>query len=492
MRLAVTGIAYRLPVMATKRSAGYRCTACATTAQKWVGRCEACGGWGTVEEVGAGGGGREGAFGPARPIAEVNEVTRRPLTSGSKELDRVTAGGLVPGSVTLLAGEPGVGKSTLALQLASCAAGMGRRALYVSAEESVGQVRARAVRLRAMPKELWLAGGHDVTAIAGEASRLGAELLVVDSVQTVAVPDVGAAPGTVTQVREAALRLAEVARNEDCAVVLIGHVTKDGSLAGPRQLEHLVDTVLSFEGDRHHALRHLRAVKHRFGPTSELGLFEMVQGGLVDVPDASGLLLADRRPGAAGSVVFPMLDGRRPLLVELQSLVVPGPGSNGRRSCEGVDGGRLALVLAVLGRLLDLPVLGAEVWCSAAGGVSVDDPGADLALACAVLSSLSTRSLRPDVVVCGEIGLGGEVRAVRQLERRLSEARRAGFTRAVVPASSPDVPGMELVKVATVAEALLAAGLPGPARAVRRARGGPPTAPVDEDAPGDGQVAVLR
>jgi DNA repair protein RadA/Sms len=393
-------------------------------------------------------------------VTDVAEVTHRRLETGSAELDRVTSGGLTAGSTTLLAGEPGIGKSTLALQLAAEVVRRGRRALYVCAEESPAQVKARAARLGAVLGDLWLMGHDDVGAVVAEIARLEPDVVVIDSIQTVRAADVPAAAGSVSQVREASLRLAAAAQQHGSALLLVGHVTKDGSLAGPRQLEHLVDTVLSFEGDRHHALRLLRAVKHRFGPTSELGLFEMVEGGLVDVTDPSRLLLADRRPGACGSVVCPVLDGRRPLLVELQSLVVTSSaGGVARRSVEGVDGSRLALLLAVLGRLLDLPVLGAEVYCLAVGGVHVADPGADLALAGAVVSSLAGRPLPTDLVICGEVGLNGEIRTVRHLDRRLAEVSRAGFRRAVVPLSSPDVPGVELRRVRTVREALLAAGL---------------------------------
>jgi len=453
--------------MGTRRGASHRCSACAAVASKWLGRCDGCGAWGTLEPVTESSTAPVRPGGPAVPIGEVAHAGRPARATGSQEVDRVTNGGFVPGSLTLLAGEPGVGKSTLALQLAAQAAVRGQRALYLSAEESPAQVHQRATRLGALHGELWLAGANDVDTIVGEIARLQPGFVIVDSIQTVALAEVAAAPGSVTQVRASALRLADAARAHDSAILLIGHVTKDGSLAGPRQLEHLVDTVLSFEGDRHHALRLLRAVKHRFGPTSELGLFEMVQGGLVDVEDASGLLLADRRSGAAGSVVFPMVDGQRPLLVELQSLVVSGPGANGsRRSAEGVDGGRLALLLAVLGRVLELPVLSAEVYCLAAGGVAVHDPGADLALACAIVSSLSGKPVPGDTVVCGEVGLGGEVRSVRHAERRLAEAVRAGFRRAVVPVTSPDVPGLTLTRVKSVGEALLAVGLGGlrPAR----------------------------
>ncbi|MEZ5231317.1 MAG: DNA repair protein RadA [Acidimicrobiales bacterium] len=463
--------------MGTRRSEGYRCTSCATPVAKWVGHCEQCGAWGTISEIGPGQRAGGGPGGGAVRIAEVAEVTRPPLATGSREIDRVTNGGITPASLTLLAGEPGIGKSTLALQLAAESVRQGRRALYISAEEAPSQVRGRAARLGALGGELWLAGERRVEAAVAEIERLRPDLVVVDSIQTVGVDGVGGAPGSVSQVREAALVLAEVARSSEAAVLLVGHVTKDGSLAGPRQLEHLVDTVLSFEGDRHHALRLLRAVKHRFGPTSELGLFEMVGGGLVDVEDPSGLLLADRRAGAPGSVVFPSLDGRRPLLVEIQSLVVSGPGTTPRRSAQGLDSGRLGVLLAVLGRVLELPVLNAEVYCLAAGGVAVKDQGVDLAVACAVVSSMCGRPLPADTVVCGEIGLGGEVRTVAQLDRRLAEVARAGFRRAVVPPTAPDVPGLELVRARTVSEALLATGLAAsrPTRTSRPTSGPGPT-----------------
>ncbi len=391
------------------------------------------------------------------PITEVTSVNRPALPTGLVEVDRVTSGGLTQGSVTLLAGEPGVGKSTLALQVAAAVAGRGDRVLYVSAEESPAQVQGRASRLGPLPEQLWLSDEADVDAIAGEVQRVGPVLVVIDSIQTVSRG--GAPPGAVAQVRAGALRLVEVARDLGCAVLLIGHVTKDGSLAGPRQLEHLVDSVLTFDGDRHDALRLLRAVKHRFGPTSELGLLEMTGRGLIDVVDASRLLLADRRPGAPGSVVLPMVDGRRALLVELQALVVRGVGTPSKRSVEGIDGPRLGLLLAVLGRVLGLAVLEAEVYCMAVGGVRVDDPGADLALAAALVSSLSGRPVPADTVLCGEVGLGGEVRTVRHLDRRLQEAVRAGFRRAVVPMAATAVPGLEVVRVSTVAEALLAVGV---------------------------------
>lgn len=402
-----------------------------------------------------------------------------PRSTGILELDRVLDGGFVAGSVTLVGGEPGIGKSTLLLQAAAKVARGGGTALYVSGEESVGQVQARARRLDAVDRSLWLVAEHDVDTVISQMRSLDPQLVVVDSIQTMTVAASTSSPGSVAQVRECAHRLAAVAKEIGVALVLVGHVTKDGTLAGPRQLEHLVDTVLSFDGDRHHALRLLRATKHRFGPTFGLGLFEMTEEGLVDLPDASRLFLADRQPDVPGSTVFPMLEGQRTLLVELQALVVPSTAPTPRRSSEGVDGGRLGLLLAVLGRRLGLPVLTAEVYSLAVGGVRVDDPAADLAVALAVVSATTGQAVPADVLVCGEVGLAGEVRSARQLERRLIDARRAGFRRVVVAAGrGRDVPkachGIDIVPVSTVAEAIAVLGLFQPAR--RRQR--PPLAAV--------------
>jgi DNA repair protein RadA/Sms len=279
--------------------------------------------------------------------------------------------------------------------------------------------------------------------------------VVVDSIQTVYDPELGSAPGSVTQVRECAHQLVRVAKERGLTTVLVGHVTKEGTLAGPRVLEHVVDTVLSFEGERHHALRLLRAVKHRFGPTGELGLFEMADDGLRGVPDPSGLFLGDRREGVPGSVVVPALEGHRPLLVELQALVAPSALSMPRRSAQGLDSGRLSLLIAVLDRRVGLSLAGADVFASAVGGVKVVEPAADLAIGLALASALTGAALPPHVVACGEVGLGGEVRQVGQTARRLAEAARLGFRTAVVPASAPDVPaGMEGIRVRSLAEAV--------------------------------------
>ena len=444
----------------------YRCGECGAIEPRWAGRCTACEAWNSlVEEVErpvvAGrddplGG---GAATPLR-IADVDMEAWAPSASGLGELDRVLQGGLVPGSVTLLGGEPGIGKSTLLLQALAGLAAAGRRCLYVTAEESAQQVRLRAERLGTLPPDLWLVSDTAMPHLLAHLDAVRPEVLAIDSIQTVYEPSLSSAPGSVAQVRECAHRLVRASKDRAMATVLVGHVTKDGGLAGPRVLEHLVDTVLSFDGERHHALRLLRAVKHRFGSTDELGLFEMTGAGLEGVPDPSALFLADRRPGIAGSVVAPVLDGHRPLLVEIQALVAKSHIPTPRRSAQGLDSGRLALVLAVLEKRVGAAFHESDVHTVVAGGVKVTEPGADLALALALVSARSGRPLRDDLVVCGEVGLGGELRQVHQTARRLAEAARLGFRCAVVPASAPaSAPGMEVLRAATLAEAVELAGL---------------------------------
>lgn len=397
-----------------------------------------------------------GAVSRPVPIAEVDLDRCGPRSTGLGELDRVLGGGLVPGSVTLLGGEPGIGKSTLLLQALAAMAASERPVLLVTAEESARQVRLRAERLGALVPDLHLVAENALATILGHVGDLRPEVVVVDSIQTIFDPDLGSAPGSVTQVRECAHRLVVAAKELDVSIVLVGHVTKEGALAGPRVLEHVVDTVLSFEGDRHHSLRLLRAVKHRFGSSDELGLFEMGERGLTGVPDASGLLLTDRRPGVAGSVVVPTMDGHRPLLVEIQTLVSSSTLAQPRRSAQGLDHGRLTLLLAVLDRRVGLASFAkSDVYASAVGGVRVAEPGADLALALALVSSLANRTLPADLVAVGEVGLGGELRQAPQLSRRLAEAARLGFRRAVVPVSAPDAPtGLTLIRATTLAEAV--------------------------------------
>jgi DNA repair protein RadA/Sms len=400
------------------------------------------------------------AFERATPIGDVELALVQSMPTGISELDRVLGGGFVPGSVTLIGGEPGVGKSTLLTQVAASMAFAGHDVLYVSAEESRQQVRLRADRLGALAPKLWLASESELEHVLAHADALQPSLVVIDSIQTVHDPALGSAPGSTVQVRECAHRLVREAKQRNLAVVLVGHVTKDGGLAGPRVLEHVVDTVLCFDGDRHHALRLLRAAKHRFGSTADLGLFEMTEHGLEPVPDPSALFLADRRPGVPGSAVVPTLDGHRPMLVELQALVAKTNLPLARRSAQGVDGGRLAFLLAVLERRAQLSLTGSDVFALAVGGVRVVEPGADLALALAVASSLSDTSLPSDLVACAEIGLGGELRQVGQTPRRLAEAGRLGFARALLPHSAPDPPaGLRPLRAATVADALDLVGI---------------------------------
>lgn len=444
----------------------YRCGECGADAPKWMGWCTACEASGTLHEevvVPTSRAARSvAALAPRSvpiPIAEAVGDATEPVPTGDGELDRVLGGGLVPGSVTVVGGEPGVGKSTLLLQaLAAIADGAGEggaSCLYVTAEESARQVALRAERLGVSSPSLWLVAETSLPHILGHIDALSPGVVVVDSIQTVHDPELASAPGSVGQVRGCAQRLVTEAKTRGVSVVLVGHVTKDGGLAGPRVLEHLVDTVLAFEGDRHHALRMLRAVKHRFGSTHELGLFEMRESGMAGVPDPSALFLADRQAGVAGSLVAPVLDGQRPLLVEVQALVVPSNAPSPRRTAQGVDGGRLAQVLAVLDRHAELDLSRAEVHVAVAGGVRVSEPGADLAVALAVASSATGRPVPADLVTCGEIGLGGELRQVHRTERRLAEAARLGFGRAVVPRSAPDAPeGMRLARVGSIGEAI--------------------------------------
>jgi DNA repair protein RadA/Sms len=438
----------------------YRCQECGAQEPKWAGRCSACEAWGSLVEerlvptAGARAGSDQSAAVPL-PIAEVDAAAWAPSATHVGELDRVLQGGLVPGSVTVLGGEPGIGKSTLLLQALAGLAKAGRRCLYVTAEESAQQVRLRAERLGALPPHLWLVSDTALPHVLDHIDTVVPDIVAIDSIQTVFDPDLSSAPGSVAQVRECAHRFVRTSKERAMSSVLVGHVTKEGSLAGPRVLEHLVDTVLSFEGERHHALRLLRAVKHRYGATDELGLFEMTDRGLESVPDPSALFLADRRPGTPGSVVAPVLDGHRPLLVEVQALVARTKLPTPRRSAQGLDSGRLALVVAVLQQHVHMPFTEHDVHSVVAGGVKAMEPGVDLALALALASAHQGIPVPPDVVACGEVGLGGELRQVHQTARRLAEASRLGFRRAVVPSSAPlELPDIEVLRVRTLDEAV--------------------------------------
>lgn len=433
----------------------YRCSDCGAASPRWAGRCGTCGEWNTlIEEVQS----KPPASGaPATSPVSISEVPATGSTlipTGLAELDRVIGGGLVPGSATLVGGEPGIGKSTLLLQVLAAAAARGKKGLLVCAEESLAQVRRRAERLGALSPGVWLVGETSLAGIQAAIAEIGPDLVVVDSIQTVWDGELDSAPGSIGQVRECARALVGLAKAGGPALLLVGHVTKDGALAGPRVLEHMVDTVLSFEGDRHHALRLLRAVKHRFGSTGELGLFEMCADGLTGVVDPGGLFLSDRRPNVPGSVVFPAMEGHRPLLVEIQALVAKSNMPSPRRSVSGYDPGRLSLLLAVLERRAGMTFTDQDVYVSVVGGVRVVEPGADLAICLALASARTSRPVADDAVVIGEVGLGGETRQVAQAARRLAESRRLGFNRAAVPLSTPKSEGISVLPVTCVSEAI--------------------------------------
>ncbi|MDQ7991545.1 MAG: DNA repair protein RadA [Propionicimonas sp.] len=440
-----------------KNTTTYRCGECGWTTVRWVGRCGECQAWGSVAE------GRPpsaaiAAAAPAHsaiPIGQVDATATAGIPTGIGELDRVLGTGLTPGAVVLLAGEPGVGKSTLLLEVAARWAGTGRPTLYVTAEESAAQVRQRAERTGAVTEGLFLAAESDLATVLGHIEELRPELLVLDSIQTVGLPNVDGVPGGVTQVREATGALVRVAKQRGLPVVLIGHVTKDGAVAGPRTLEHLVDVVLSFEGDRHSGFRMIRATKNRYGPADEVGCFEMDAGGIREVPDPSGLFVSRHAEPVAGTCLGITLEGRRPLLTEVQALVVPSNAPAPRRVTHGLEGGRVAMILAVLQRKAGLKLHTREVYVSTVGGARVNDPATDLAAAVAVASACVERAFDRPIIALGEVGLSGELRQVPGLERRLAEADRLGFEVALVPAGSNlTLRGMRVVEAATLADAL--------------------------------------
>ena len=449
-----------------KAKTAYVCQECGYDSVKWLGRCPGCGAWNTmVEEKVQPSKDTKGLrlglsdAAPPQPIATVETEDLPRFLTGSAELDRVLGGGIIPGSVVLIAGDPGVGKSSLTLSVCAAVARAGKKVLYVTGEESTRQVRMRADRLDALAEGLYVVSETNLETIARHIENTCPELLIIDSVQTIFRPDIESAPGSVSQVRECSVELLRIAKTQGIAAFLVGHVTKDGSLAGPRVLEHIVDTVLFFEGEKNAEYRVLRAVKNRFGSTNEIGLFEMRDTGLADVPDASKLFLSDRRADS-GTVIIPTVEGARPLLVELQALVAQTPYVPPRRTSDAVDIKRLQLLLAVLEKRVHLSVGACDVYVKAAGGIKIDEPAADLGLCVAMASSFANRLLRPQTIVFGEVGLAGDVRAVSQADTRLREAFRLGFTAAVLPKKNyerleghgPD--GMTLLPAATIGEAL--------------------------------------
>jgi DNA repair protein RadA/Sms len=439
----------------------YVCQQCGHESPKWLGRCPSCGEWNSlVEEVEAPRAQPARRAQAAEPVsvAEVAVATESRVATGSAEFDRILGGGVVAGSVVLVGGDPGIGKSTLLLQMGERVARGGGRVLYVSAEESLRQTKLRAERLGASAPSLFLLAENDLDTIVETAVRVHPSVLVIDSIQTIFRNDVTSAPGSVAQVRECTGALVRMAKEHGIATFIVGHVTKEGTLAGPRVLEHLVDTVVSFEGDRHHAYRILRATKNRFGSTNEIGVFEMAGAGLVEVPNPSAAFLSERPEAAPGSAVVCAIEGTRPLLVEVQALVSPTHFGMPRRTAAGVDYNRLLVLLAVLERRAGLQLASQDVYASVAGGVGVDEPAADLGIAVAVASSLRNRPVDARAVVIGEVGLAGEVRGVPQLGKRLSEAARLGFSRAIVPRSVHEgaPQGIEITVVDDLATALRA------------------------------------
>ncbi|MDN5582522.1 MAG: DNA repair protein RadA [Corynebacterium sp.] len=458
-----------------KSRSTYACTSCGHQVSKWVGRCPSCQEWGTMDAVFPAGGGAGGTGGaratgltptsPAKAVTDIDPTIANHRPSGIGELDRVLGGGVVPGSAVLLAGEPGVGKSTLLLEVANRWARQDRSVLYITAEESVGQVRHRAERTGALSDSLFLAAEHDLETALGQIDAVQPELVIVDSLQTLNASGVEGVAGGVAQTRAVAATLTTLAKSTGVPVLLVGHVTKDGNVAGPRTVEHLVDAVLNFEGDRHSSLRFLRGQKNRFGATDEVGCFEQTAEGIREVADPSGLFLHHRDDPVAGTAVTVLMDGRRPMLGEIQTLALETQMHTPRRVVTGIDASRVAVVLAVLAKRAGVDLMGHEVYAATVGGMKINEPGADLALALAMASTASGTALPTGLVAVGEVGLGGEVRRVPDLRQRLAEARRLGFTTAVVPDSTrgsdraTPPKGLKIIAVGTVQEAVAKIGV---------------------------------
>jgi DNA repair protein RadA/Sms len=448
--------------------ATYHCNECGWEAMKWVGRCGECQAWGTVVEKAAPKSRVQAGpvTAPARPIGEVSIEDSMARTSGVPELDRVLGGGLVPGAGILIAGEPGVGKSTLLLEVASQMARQRQRVLYVTGEESAAQVRMRGDRTGAIQDELYLAAETDLGAVLGHVEAVKPTLLVVDSVQTISASDVDGVPGGVTQVKEVSAALIRMAKLRNITLVIIGHVTKDGTIAGPRVLEHLVDVVLHFEGERTSRLRMLRAVKNRFGPVDEVGCFDLSAEGIVAITDPTGLFLDAMRGPVPGTCVAVALEGRRPLLSEVQALVTHTTSERPRRTTSGVDSARVAMILAVLQQHAGVRLHNHDVFVSSVGGARLTEPSNDLAIALAITSAWRGKALGRNVAAIGELGLSGELRRVRDVGVRLAEAGRMGFRSAVIPAQSSEtagssrvLDGMRVVDVDHIARALTLLGI---------------------------------
>ncbi len=445
----------------------YVCQSCGQTSAKWLGRCPGCGEWHTLVEETADSLVRKGrciysvSQSAPIPLLEVSaDVDETRIFIGMKETDRVLGGGLVPGSLVLLAGEPGIGKSTLLLQILCRLAFDQKKVLYVSGEESLSQIRMRSERLQKIPEGLWVACESELDRIIDIVEEQDPSVLAVDSIQTLFCSEISSAPGSVAQVREAAARLMQLARLKGVPTILVGHVTKEGAIAGPRVLEHLVDTVLYFEGDRSHTFRLLRTVKNRYGPTHEIGVFEMTEAGLRQVPNPSEIFLGQRPKAVPGSIVVPCMEGTRPILVEIQALVSPSHLAMPRRTSTGIDSNRLALLIAVAERHLGVALYDRDIFINVAGGLKVSEPASELAVITAMVSSLKEVPLDLDTAVFGEVGLTGEVRAVGRAELRLNEAARLGLKRCIIPWAGSDrltlSGGLDIIPVKRIDEAVAA------------------------------------
>ncbi len=450
----------------------YVCSQCGYETPRWLGRCPDCGNWNTLEEQQAAPEAKlpekkmrraPGNDAEALRVDLIPDESAERRSCGIGELDRVLGGGLVAGSLVLVGGDPGIGKSTLLTQACANLATTGETVLYVSGEESARQIKMRANRLGASGAGFYVLSENDVNGVAKRMEQLNPSVMVIDSIQTMYLPEIASAPGSVSQVRECASLLMRLAKSGNCSVFLVGHVTKEGSIAGPRILEHMVDAVLYFEGDRQHQYRLLRAVKNRFGSVNELGMFEMASEGMIEVPNASEALLSERAHDASGCVVMAAMEGSRPFLTDVQALVATTVFGNPRRMASGMDQGRLALLLAVMEKRAGFRLYDKDVYINIAGGMSITEPAADLALCAAVASSFKNRPIDSDCSVIGEIGLAGEIRAVPQAERRIAECARMGFQRIVLPKANlrsvRNDYGATLIGVETVAETIAALGL---------------------------------
>ena len=449
-----------------KKKTSYQCNACGYENPRWMGKCPECGAWNTMEEIlpapetaaPKAYKQRGGTGGSAQFLRDIETDEQVFTSSGLKELDRVLGGGIVEGSLVLVGGDPGIGKSTLLLQVCDHLSRAGKKVLYVTGEESVRQIKLRAKRLGADHSELMVLSENAMDQVEEKLNVLQPDFCVIDSIQTMYRPEMGSAPGSVSQVRESAALLMRYAKQEGCAIFLVGHVTKEGALAGPRVLEHMVDVVLYFEGDHQHEYRLLRAVKNRFGSVNELGIFEMTGTGMRAVQNASETLLSQRAKGASGSCVFCGLEGSRPMLVDIQALVTQSFMAMPRRTVDGMDSSRVMLLLAVMEKRARLKMYNRDAYINVAGGISLNEPAADLAFCMAVASSYTDRPVPAEWAVMGEVGLAGEVRAIPQLERRAAECQRLGFTHILCPRDSmrritaPE--GVQLHGVDTVAQAM--------------------------------------